>query len=145
MSSIMWTALVSTQRGEARKRYEVADLLKGLLRNAKEPMLYESGTGAKYSIAVSNIHRAKGKEFNYMICIDDVIEAMADPDTEDLLEHKVCYVALTQPKKKVERARYPRRINRSTLRGMTIRANDVRKPVALKGIFLISRLAVMPI
>ena len=36
--------------------------------------------------------------------IDDVIEAMADPDTEDLLEHKVCYVALTRPKKKVERA-----------------------------------------
>lgn len=29
---------------------------------------------------------------------------MADPDTEDLLEHKVCYVALTRPKKKVERA-----------------------------------------
>lgn len=39
-----------------------------------------------------------------MIVIDDVIEAMADPDTEDLLEHKVCYVALTRPKKKVERA-----------------------------------------
>ena len=79
-------------------------LLKGLLRNAKEPMLYESGTGAKYSITVSNIHRAKGKEFGSVIVIDDVIEAMADRDTEDLLEHKVCYVALTRPKKKVERA-----------------------------------------
>lgn len=90
MAHMRWTALVSTQRGEARKRYEVADLLKGLLRNAKEPMLYESGTGAKYSITVSNIHRAKGKEFDSVIVIDDVIEAMADPDTEDLLEHKVC-------------------------------------------------------
>lgn len=67
-------------------------------------MLYESGTGAKYSITVSNIHRAKGKEFGSVIVIDDVIEAMADRDTEDLLEHKVCYVALTRPKKKVERA-----------------------------------------
>ena len=104
MAHMRWTALVPTQRGEARKRYEVADLLKGLLRNAKEPMLYESGTGAKYSITVSNIHRAKGKEFDSVIVIDDVIEAMADPDTEDLLEHKVCYVALTRPKKKVERA-----------------------------------------
>lgn len=64
-----WTALVPTQRGEARKRYEVADLLKGLLRNAKEPMLYESGTGAKYSITVSNIHRAKGKEFDSVIAL----------------------------------------------------------------------------
>lgn len=104
MAHMRWTALVSTQRGEARKRYEVADLLKGLLRNAKEPMLYESGTGAKYSITVSNIHRAKGKEFGSVIVIDDVIDAMADRDTEDLLEHKVCYVALTRPKKKVERA-----------------------------------------
>ncbi len=99
-----WMALASTQHGEARSRYEVADLLKGLLRNAKEPILYESGTGTKRSITVSNIHRAKGKEFDSVIVIDDVIEAMADPDTEDLLEHKVCYVALTRPKKKVERA-----------------------------------------
>ena len=29
MAHMRWTALVSTQRGEARKRYEVADLLKG--------------------------------------------------------------------------------------------------------------------
>ncbi len=99
-----WMALASTQHGEARSRYEVADLLKGLLRNAKEPILYESGTGTRHSITVSNIHRAKGKEFDSVIVIDDVIEAMADPDTEDLLEHKVCYVALTRPKKKVERA-----------------------------------------
>ena len=104
MAQMRWTALVSTQRGEARSRYEVADLLKGLLRNAKEPMLYESGAGSRHAITVSNIHRAKGKEFDSVIVIDDVIEAMADPDTEDLLEHKVCYVALTRPKKKVERA-----------------------------------------
>jgi len=99
-----WDALASTRQGEARNRYEVADLLKGLLRNAKEPMLFESETDAKYAITVSNIHRAKGKEFDSVIVVDDVIEAMTDPDKEDLLEHKVCYVALTRPKKKVERA-----------------------------------------
>ena len=104
MARLRWIALVSTQRGESRNRYEVADLLKGLLRNTREPMLYESGTGSRHSITVSNIHRAKGKEFDSVIVIDDVIEAMADPDTEDLLEHKVCYVALTRPKKKIERA-----------------------------------------
>lgn len=104
MAQMRWMALVSTQCGKTRSRYEVADLLKGLLRNAREPMLYESGTGSRHSITVSNIHRAKGKEFDSVIVIDDVIEAMADPNTEDLLEHKVCYVALTRPKKKVERA-----------------------------------------
>ena len=103
-----WMALVSTQRGEARNRYEVADLLKGLLRNAREPLLYESGTGSKHAITVSNIHRAKGSEFDSVIVIDDVIAAMADPETEDVLEHKVCYVALTRPKAKIERAEIPK-------------------------------------
>lgn len=99
-----WMALVSAQRGELRRRYEVADLLKSLLRNVKEPMLYESGVDGKPAITVSNIHRAKGEEFDSVIVIDDVIESMADLDTENLLEHKVCYVALTRSKKKIERA-----------------------------------------
>lgn len=108
LAQMRWRALVSSQRGEVRKRYEVADLLKGLLRNAKDPMLFESGTGAKHSITVSNIHRAKGKEFDSVIVIDDVIEAMAKPDTEETLEHKVCYVALTRPKIRIERAEFPK-------------------------------------
>lgn len=108
LARMRWAALISTQYGEARNRYEVADLLKGLLRNAREPMLFESGTGSKHAITVSNIHRAKGKEFDSVIVIDDVIEAMADPDTEDILEHKVCYVALTRPKIKIERAEIPK-------------------------------------
>lgn len=101
---LRWMALVSTQRDETRNRYEVADLLKELLRNAREPMLYESGFDSKYAVTVSSIHRAKGKEFDSVIVIDDVIETMANPDTDDLLEHKVCYVALTRPRKKIERA-----------------------------------------
>ena len=109
IARMRWMALVSTQLGETRNRYEVANLLKGLLRNANEPLLYESGTGNKHAIAVSNIHRAKGKEFDSVIVIDDVIEAMANPDTESLLEHKVCYVALTRPKKKIERAAISRK------------------------------------
>ena len=99
-----WMALVATQPGEARNRYEVSDLLKGLLRNAREPVLFESGTEKKHAITVSNIHRAKGKEFDHVIVIDDVIEAMANPENEDILEHKVCYVALTRPKIQIERA-----------------------------------------
>ena len=131
MAHMRWTALVSTQRGEARKRYEVADLLKGLLRNAKEPMLYESGTGAKHAITVSNIHRAKGKEFDSVIVIDDVIEAMADPNTEDILEHKVCYVALTRPRKKIERAE----ISKKDKQIYTTRNDDQSKRCAKAGGF----------
>lgn len=108
LAQMRWRALVSSQRGEVRKRYEVADLLKGILRNAKDPMLFGPGTGVKHSITVSNIHRAKGKEFDSVIVIDDVIEAMAKPDTEETLEHKVCYVALTRPKIRIERAEFPK-------------------------------------
>lgn len=99
-----WYALISTIPGESKQRYEVSDLLKGLLGNAKESVLFESGESKAYAITVSNIHRAKGKEFDSVIVIDDVIESMAANDGEDLLEHKVCYVALTRPKKQIERA-----------------------------------------
>lgn len=99
-----WYALISTIPGEAKQRYEVSDLLKGLIRNARDPVLYTSGVGGSYAITVSNIHRAKGKEFDSVIVIDDVIEAMASKESEELLEHKVCYVALTRPKKRIERA-----------------------------------------
>ena len=102
-----WAALVSTQHGEAKSRYEISDLLSGLLHNAKEPSLYQSNADRQHAITVSNIHRAKGKEFDFVIVIDDVIEAMADPENEDILEHKVCYVALTRPKKKLERVGIP--------------------------------------
>lgn len=97
-----WSALVSAQSGKARMRYEVSELLKGLLRNAREQILYESSADKKYAITVSNVHRAKGREFDSVIVIDDIIGAMTDSETKDVLEHKVCYVALTRPRKRVE-------------------------------------------
>lgn len=108
LARMRWAALVSTQHGEVRNRYEVADLLKGLLRNARDPLLFESGNAPKQSITVSNIHRAKGNEFDSVIVIDDVIAARADSGKENILEHKVCYVALTRPKIKIERAEIPK-------------------------------------
>lgn len=108
LARLRWAALISTQYGEAQNRYEVADLLKGLLKNAREPLLFASGSGPKQAITVSNIHRAKGNEFDSVIVIDDVIAAMADSEKEDILEHKVCYVALTRPKLKIERAEIPK-------------------------------------
>lgn len=102
-----WAALLDTQVGEAKRRVEVKDLLSGLLRNARESTLYTSNNTKNYAITVSNIHRAKGKEFDSVIVIDDVISAMTDSEHDDILEHKVCYVALTRPRKQIERAALP--------------------------------------
>ena len=102
-----WGALTSTQYGEAKSRYEISDLLRGLLRNSKDPVLYQSNDEKPYAVTVSNIHRAKGREFDSVIVIDDVIEAMTKPEGDDIPEHKVCYVALTRPRKRIERANFP--------------------------------------
>lgn len=98
-----WLALISTQR-KTKMRYEISDLLKGLLKNARDPLLYESSTNKDCAITVSNIHRAKGKEFDSVIVLDDVIENMTNLENKNVFEHKVCYVALTRPKGKIERA-----------------------------------------
>lgn len=102
-----WMALTTVQPGEARQRYEVKDLLRGLQHNANEAALFTSNADKQYSITVSNIHRSKGKEFDTVIVLDDVISAMTNPEDDDILEHKVCYVALTRPKKRIERAVIP--------------------------------------
>jgi len=104
IAKIRWLALTSTQSGKTRSRYEISDLLKGLLQNSKDPVLYESGDGSEhYAITVSNIHQAKGREFDTVMVMDGVIRSMADPDKENLQEHKVCYVALTRPKERIEK------------------------------------------
>ncbi len=102
-----WAALINTHVGELQRRIEVQDLLFGLLRNARDNDLYRSNNMREYAITISNIHRAKGKEFDSVIVIDDVISAMTDTEHDDLLEHKVCYVALTRSKKRIERASLP--------------------------------------
>lgn len=98
-----WEALLSTQRDESKAHYEIEDLLKGLLQNSRHPLLFEEPVKASDAITVSNIHRAKGREFDSVLVIEDVIAGMTEPENDDLLEHKVCYVALTRPKKLVEK------------------------------------------
>lgn len=97
-----WSALISTQH-KSKMRYEISDLLKGLLKNARDPLLYESEMNKNCAITVSNIHRAKGKEFDSVIILDDVIENMTNLENKNVFEHKVFYVALTRPKVKIER------------------------------------------
>ena len=98
-----WDALISTQRDQSRTHFEIEDLLRGIFQNARNPLLFEEPTDLSTSIIISNIHRAKGREFDSVLVLQDVLENMTDEEKNDLLEHKVCYVALTRPKKKVEK------------------------------------------
>ena len=95
-----WNALANTQ-SEIRPRYEVENLLKGILNNAKDNILFESGNAKSELITVSNIHRAKGREFDSVILIDEVLNA------ENILEQKICYVALTRAKEIINLAEMP--------------------------------------
>lgn len=98
-----WDALISTQRDQSKTHYEIEDLLRGIFQNARNPLLFEEPTELQTTITISNIHRAKGREFDSVLVLQDVLENMTDDEKNDLLEHKVCYVALTRPKKKVEK------------------------------------------
>ena len=98
-----WDALVSTQRDQTKTHHEIEDILRGILQNAHDPLLFDEPTDTPSAITVSNIHRAKGREFDSVLVLQDVLESMTDEENNDLLEHKVCYVALTRAKKKVEK------------------------------------------
>ncbi len=105
-ASERWEALADTQKHSFKKRYEIEDLLKGMLKNAKSEELFKSQEEEPYPITISTIHRAKGMEFDSVIVVDDVLKNVFDPDkdADNILEHKVCYVALTRPKTLIKRA-----------------------------------------
>ena len=98
-----WDALISTQKNPTRTHHEIEDILRGILQNARNPLLFDEPTDLSAAITVSNIHRAKGREFDSVLVLQDVLESMADEENNDLLEHKVCYVAITRAKKSVEK------------------------------------------
>lgn len=102
-ADLYWQALISGDT-ESQRHKDVVKILQGLITDARDPLLYSHPGKSPEKITVSNIHRAKGMEFDSVIVIDDVIKAMADPDNDDMLENKVCYVALTRPKKRLEKA-----------------------------------------
>jgi hypothetical protein len=65
---------------------------------SKNNCLY-SGRSNYPDITVSTIHRAKGKEFDCVLLIDEEEGNFDSSEKEILLGHKVNYVALTRPKK----------------------------------------------
>ena len=99
IASNRWNAIVSSMN-EIKKHYDVEKILRSIANNARDAILFENGDRRENLVTVSNIHRAKGKEFDSVILTDDVI----DVKDEDILEHKVCYVGLTRAKKMIKSA-----------------------------------------
>ncbi len=100
-----WLALISTQKGNQKSVYKIEEILNGLLSNARDKLLFTSllftSIDTSEKVIVSNIHRAKGREFDTVLVLDDVISRVIDAQVDDIQEHKVCYVALTRHKKQI--------------------------------------------
>lgn len=94
-----WNALISTQIGEGKTRFEVAELLQGLLRNGRNKTLFVT-SNPDIPVTVSNIHRAKGREYDAVLVLEDVLSPQGASE-EDVQEHKVRYVAITRPRRKL--------------------------------------------
>ncbi len=97
-----WAALLDTLKTD-RNRYEVEEILRGLIKDPKADELFV-GDRAR-AITVSNIHRSKGREFDSVILLDDLLGG----DDKNLLEHKICYVGLTRAKARLETGRLDNR------------------------------------
>jgi DNA helicase-2/ATP-dependent DNA helicase PcrA len=79
--------------------YKVSDLLMGIQYNAKSLVLFAADDYAR--VVVSNIHRAKGREYDNVVLIENDLDA-SHIDCID--EHKVYYVAITRAKSRLKKA-----------------------------------------
>ena len=105
---VFWQALLSVYREDVHPPYYIRDILRGLLTNAKDPLLFREPDEEKADITVSNIHRAKGQEFDSVFLAGDVQMVIDDQDDyfksqQPSLENKVWYVALTRARKQLAR------------------------------------------
>lgn len=92
----IWKAILQTQLDRSKSRYDVEELLQGIVENGRDSKFFTNSEPQQ--IVVSNIHRAKGREFDNVIVLDDILEASSEKDTG---EYKVSYVAITRAKKRI--------------------------------------------
>jgi superfamily I DNA/RNA helicase len=92
----MWKTMLQTQFDRSKSRYNVEELLQGIVENGKDAKFFTNSEPQQ--IVVSNIHRAKGREFDNVIVLDNILEVSSE---EDASEYKVSYVAITRAKKKI--------------------------------------------
>jgi hypothetical protein len=101
MVRVCWNVLTERAHGNGRW-YTVSDILESLLALPKNNLLY-SGRNNSVGITVSTIHRAKGREFDRVLLIEEDDNNFDNHENNELSEHKVRYVALTRPRKDIMR------------------------------------------
>lgn len=92
----VWNAIKEAARVSS-ERIGVRDILKGVMTNSRSMVLYSHERVS--GLTVTNIHRGKGREFDAVLVENDIFSE----DEKELEEHKVCYVALTRPKREIYR------------------------------------------
>ena len=92
----VWNAIKEAARVSS-ERIGVRDILKGVMTNSRSMVLYSHERVS--DLTVTNIHRGKGREFDAVLVENDIFLE----DEKELEEHKVCYVALTRPKREIYR------------------------------------------
>ena len=102
-AGLFWNAVLSTQTETSKRHYEIEALLRGLIRNPRNPLLFNEPGGISAPVTVSNVHRSKGREYDTVLVLEDIVKDMCHAGPEKQLDHRVCYVALTRPKKKIEK------------------------------------------
>lgn len=98
-----WKALLENVPEEG-PWYHVSIILETMLRRGKNRALFRNGQ-EETGLTVSNIHRAKGKEYDTVLIPEHSLEGLSTDIRDPVNEHKVCYVACTRPKKSLKTAR----------------------------------------
>jgi len=97
-----WYAIISCieWKNRNKSRFYVEDILQAISENADNSILFHK---SYFKITVSNIHKAKGREFDAVILANDIVNNWYKEDNinEEINEHKVRYVGITRPKNKI--------------------------------------------
>ena len=102
----IWNTISSFSK-ESNGIVSVSDLLHGIRDCGKSELIYLDNRESQ--VTISTIHRSKGKEYDYVIVLDDLISD--NPDSME--EQRVNYVALSRAKKQLYKVEMPKLYFRS--------------------------------
>lgn len=106
MAHACWNALA---KGRTSGRQEVCELLAAIHGN-HDPLLWREAGAVRPFIEVGNVFRAKGREYDNVILIDELFEPggpLGDDGAKIADEDRVRYVALTRARKRMSRLPKP--------------------------------------